>query len=64
MYNRALEYGWTLFQQTMPVLDRITPRPQDESAATYYNAKQKPLLGERRRFTRGQSLAVPAARTG
>lgn len=64
VYNRAIEYGWTLFQQTMPLLDRITPQPQDDSASTYYNVKQNPLLGERRAFTRAQSLDTPALKTG
>jgi methionyl-tRNA formyltransferase len=55
VYTRALEYGWVLFQQTMPILDRITPRPQDESVATYYNAGDNASLGDRRDFTRQKS---------
>ena len=57
VYLRSLEYGWTLFAQTMPLLDRITPVPQDHSQATYYNLQQNALLGERRHFTKGESLA-------
>jgi methionyl-tRNA formyltransferase len=56
VYARSLEYGWTLFTQTMPLLDRITPTPQDHSQATYYNLQQNALLGERRSFTRTESL--------
>jgi methionyl-tRNA formyltransferase len=56
VYGRALEYGWTLFQQTMPLLGRIEPRQQDDSLATYYSAKENHLLGERRNFTRQESL--------
>ena len=52
VYGRALEYGWVLFRETMPILDRITPRPQDEREATYYSASDFPLLGERQGFTR------------
>ena len=52
VYNRALEFGWVLFTQTMPILDKITPRPQDPALATYYNATQNVLLGERRDFRR------------
>ena len=55
VYTRALEYGWTLFRQTMPILDKITPVPQDESQALYYGANQNPALGERRCFTREES---------
>jgi methionyl-tRNA formyltransferase len=52
VYGRALEYGWVLFQETMPILDRIAARPQDEREATYYSAADFPRLGERRGFTR------------
>ncbi len=54
-YRRALEYGWVLFCQTMPILDRIEPRPQDEHLASYYSAKQNSLLHERRGFTKHES---------
>ena len=63
VYKRAIEYGWVLFQQTMPILDRITPRPQDESAATYYNAGDNALLGDRRDFTRQKSSEQNASGT-
>jgi methionyl-tRNA formyltransferase len=57
VYARSLEYGWTLFTQTMPLIDRITPRSQDHAQATYYNLKQNADLGERRSFTRRESMA-------
>lgn len=56
VYKRALEYGWTLFQQTMPILDTITPAPQDDSQALYYDSSKNGLLGERRYFTKEESL--------
>jgi len=56
VYDRSVEYGWTLFSQTMPLLDRITPAPQDGSKATYYNMQQSSQLGERRGFTRAESV--------
>lgn len=52
VYARALEYGWTLFTQTMPLLGRITPAPQDHAQATYYNVQQNSQLAERKSFTR------------
>ncbi|HEX7095012.1 MAG TPA: formyltransferase family protein [Acidimicrobiales bacterium] len=58
VYNRALEYGWVLFCQTMPMLDRITPRPQDPSLALYYSRKQDELLGDRRGFTRQTAVSA------
>ena len=55
VYARALEYGWTLFTQTMPLLERITPATQEDSRATYYNTQQNAELGDRRGFTRQES---------
>lgn len=52
VYRRALGYGWTLFEQTMPILDRIKARPQDEQLATYYSAGENQYLGDRRSFNR------------
>lgn len=56
VYARALAYGWTLFTQTMPLLERITPIPQNHAEATYYNAGQNALLADRRGFTRHESM--------
>jgi methionyl-tRNA formyltransferase len=55
VYRRALAYGWTLFEQTMPILDRIEATPQDEALATYHSADDNERLGERRSFTRDLS---------
>lgn len=55
VYARALTFGYALFEETMPILDRITPRRQDESAASYYSAADAVRLGERRLFTREES---------
>jgi methionyl-tRNA formyltransferase len=55
VYRRALRFGWLLFEETMALLDTIQARPQDHTAATYYNLKQNELLGDRRGFTRAQS---------
>jgi methionyl-tRNA formyltransferase len=52
VYRRALAYGWTLFEQTMPLLDEIEAVPQDESQATYYSGRDNDRLGDRRSFTR------------
>ena len=62
VYARSLEYGWTLFTQTMPLLERITPRKQDESQATYYNLAKNAELGDRRSFTRQESIQPAASR--
>ena len=64
VYARALEYGWTLFTQTMPLLERITPAPQNHSDATYYASHQNSLLAERRSFTRQESMAAANGRVG
>jgi methionyl-tRNA formyltransferase len=52
VYRRALAYGWTLFEQTMPLLGRIVATPQDERLATYYSTEDNERLGDRRSFTR------------
>ena len=64
VYARSLEYGWTLFTQTMPLLDRITPAPQNHGEATYYAAHQNAALGDRRSFTRQPSVEAAAGRVG
>lgn len=56
VYKRSLEYGWVLFKLTMPMLDKITPRPQDSTKSTYYNLSQNSLLKERRYFTKKESV--------
>ena len=41
VYNRAIEYGWVLFQQTLPIIEsHQAPRPQNHSEALYYNKEQ------------------------
>ena len=55
VYKRAQQFGWQLFAQTMPLLDRIKAWPQDESRALYYSKQQDPLLAERANFTRATS---------
>jgi methionyl-tRNA formyltransferase len=55
VYRRALRFGWLLFDETLPMLDRIKPAPQDGALATYYSARDNDLLGDRRDFTRAAS---------
>lgn len=61
VYKRSLEFGWALFQATMPLLPRIAAKPQDEAAALYYNRTQDHLLEERRSFRREDSLREAGA---
>lgn len=58
VYNRALNYAWVLFEQTMPILDKIGARPQDHTMATYYSKQDNHKLGERSDFTIKKSLSV------
>lgn len=55
VYARGIEYSWTLFEQTMPLLDRLVGVPQDESQATYFSEADRARLGERRTFTKVRS---------
>ena len=56
VYRRALEYGWVLFQQTIPLFDRINPRPQDDRDASYYSNADRVRLAERTDFMREASV--------
>jgi methionyl-tRNA formyltransferase len=60
VYKRSLEYGWILFQQTIPMLDRIRPHPQEHESATYYSRLDNSRLGERQSFTREASATTVA----
>lgn len=55
VYNRALDYGWQLFVETMPTLDKIKPKAQDEALSSYYSQKDTPALSERKDFKRSSS---------
>lgn len=59
VYARALAYGTVLFDQTFPLLERITAREQAHAQATYYSGADNEGLAERRSFTRAESQ--PAA---
>jgi len=56
VYRRSIEYGWALFQATMPLLPKIVARPQDHSHATYYHRTQNHLLEERISFRKEDGL--------
>jgi methionyl-tRNA formyltransferase len=56
VYRRCLDFGWTLFKTVIPLIDQITPTLQTDSQATYYDLSKNDLLGERRFFTKKQSL--------
>ncbi len=55
VYERALNFGWKLFKETMPKVWTIVPEPQDSAEAHYYSAKDFERLEERRYFTRKES---------
>lgn len=57
VYRRALAYGWTLFEQTMPIVDSVVGRPQDEAQSTYYSAADNDRLGDRRGFRRRRATS-------
>tara|TARA_Y100000004_G_scaffold130739_1_gene147419 strand:+ start:56 stop:673 length:618 start_codon:yes stop_codon:yes gene_type:complete len=56
VYNRSLEYGKVLFENTFPMLYNIEPRQQDESEVIYHDSKEYQLLGDRKNFTKMESL--------
>lgn len=61
VYKRALEYGWVLFEQTIPLIDKIIPQEQKHDESTYYNKSDNTALGERSNFTRQASLVHEAS---
>lgn len=61
VYERSLNFGWLLFETTLPLLGTIEPRPQDESQALTYTRRDDGQLGERRDFTRRDSLSRAGA---
>ena len=64
VYARALEYGWVLFEQTMPILDRIEARPQPDDGASHHRAADRGRLGDRAGFTRSPAPAESPAAAG
>ena len=56
VYRRALAFGYLLFEQTMPILDKIHPRGQGDAGSSYYTLRDYDRLGDRRDFTRAMSL--------
>lgn len=61
VYARALAYGYQVVIDTLPSLDRIVPRAQDDSLATYYAMGDNERLGDRRSWTRADSVAAGAS---
>lgn len=55
IYNRCLRYGWILFEQTMPVLNRIKPENQDASKVIHFTHKDDHRLGDRIGWTRSET---------
>ena len=56
VYKRAIQYGYTLFVNTIPLIDYINPRKQNESKSSYYSNKENYLLKERTNFTKKESI--------
>ncbi|TDB53975.1 formyltransferase family protein [Photorhabdus luminescens] len=57
-YTRAISYARQLFLDTMPILEKIAPRPQIDSEATIYYEKDNHSLEERMTFTKQASLEL------
>jgi methionyl-tRNA formyltransferase len=52
VYQRSLAYAWVLFQQTIPLLDKINARQQEHGNASYYSKLDNLRLGNRANFLR------------
>lgn len=53
VYRRALKFGWTLFEDTIPRLKFLPAIPQRDADASYYSAKDAAALGNRSNWRRG-----------
>lgn len=61
VYRRGLEFGWTLFIQTMPLIDTIIPVMQNDALATHYTVKDRHRLGSRAGFYRDKKTGLQPA---
>ncbi|MFJ6212679.1 formyltransferase family protein [Streptomyces sp. NPDC092296] len=52
VWERAMRYGRLLISDTLPRLDRIVPRSQDESRAVTHFSRDNAVLGDRGDWTR------------
>ncbi|MFE5567058.1 formyltransferase family protein [Amycolatopsis japonica] len=57
VWDRAMDHGRRLISDTLPRLDAITPRPQDEAVATTHFRRDNHLLGNRDGWTRTTARA-------
>ena len=53
VYKKALNYGLTLFLETMPILDKIEAREQS-GEVIYHDSSDNDKLGDRKGFTRDE----------
>jgi methionyl-tRNA formyltransferase len=52
VWERAMQHGRLLITDTLPRLDQITPRPQDEALAVMHYMRDNDKLGDRADWTR------------
>ena len=53
VWQRSMEHGRILISHTLPRLDRIVPRPQDEALAVTHRSRDNHKLGDRGDWARG-----------
>ncbi len=64
VYARALDFGWLLFEDVIPRIDRIRPVAQDDAEATYYSKADYPRLGDRQSWTRAEAQVIAGDEAG
>jgi methionyl-tRNA formyltransferase len=57
-YTRAMGYARQLLMDTLPMIDRIVPVPQEHADMSIYYEKDNHRLEERMIFTKAQSLKL------
>jgi methionyl-tRNA formyltransferase len=52
VYNRSIHFGYSLFEDVISNLDKISPVEQEDSFSTYFSKGDFEGLGDRKGFTR------------
>ncbi|GAA3821391.1 hypothetical protein GCM10022226_47130 [Sphaerisporangium flaviroseum] len=55
VWQRSMRYGRLLISDTLPRLDQIVPRPQDDARAVTHFSRDNAALGDRSDWTRSMS---------
>jgi len=58
VYHKAINYGYVLFKNTIPIIDKIIATNQVDNDSSYHSSADNLLLGDRRYFTKSVSNKI------